>query len=42
MKIYLFEDRIMLVGKAWEIRNKLKEYSKHYTSVSEWLHEMKK
>ena len=45
MKVYLLENRIMLVGKAWEIRNKLmeySEYSKHYTTVSEWLQEMKK
>lgn len=42
MKVYLLENRIMLVGKAWEIRNKLKEYSKRYTTVSEWLQEMKR
>lgn len=42
MKVYLLENKIMLVGKAWEIRNKLKEYSKHYTTVSEWLQEMKR
>ncbi|KZZ86150.1 MULTISPECIES: Z-ring formation inhibitor MciZ [Bacillaceae] len=37
MKIYKLEKGIILVGKAWEIRMKLKEYSKQFTTVKEWI-----
>ncbi|WP_173108183.1 Z-ring formation inhibitor MciZ [Bacillus sp. KH172YL63] len=31
------KDRIILVGKAWEIREKLKQYSRTYATVKEWI-----
>jgi Mother cell inhibitor of FtsZ len=37
LKIYRFENGIIFVGKAWEIRAKLKEYSREYTTVHEWI-----
>ncbi|MDQ0231869.1 Z-ring formation inhibitor MciZ [Metabacillus malikii] len=41
MKIYRVENGIILVGKAWEVRAKLKEYSKYYGTVQEWLEDKK-
>lgn len=37
MKIYRLDKGIILVGKAWEIRTKLKEYSHLYATVYEWI-----
>ncbi|KAA0550355.1 Z-ring formation inhibitor MciZ [Bacillus sp. BGMRC 2118] len=37
MKIYIKESSIALVGKSWEIREKLKEYSKDYVTISDWI-----
>lgn|GEM_PF-596032 len=37
MKIYRLNKGIILVGKAWEIRTKLKEYSRIYGTVNEWI-----
>ncbi|MDQ0244326.1 hypothetical protein J2S09_001892 [Bacillus fengqiuensis] len=37
MKVYVVDNGIILVGKAWEIRAKLKEYGKKYESVSSWI-----
>jgi translation initiation factor 2 beta subunit (eIF-2beta)/eIF-5 len=31
------KDRIILVGKAWEIKAKLKEYHQTYVTVKEWI-----
>jgi hypothetical protein len=36
MKIYLLEKGIVLVGKAWEVREKLKEYSRKYETIEQW------
>lgn len=36
MKIYIMPRGITMVGKAWEIRAKLKEYAKEYRTVEEW------
>ncbi|MEH7124387.1 Z-ring formation inhibitor MciZ [Bacillus sp. JJ1532] len=41
MKIYVHEKGVILVGKAWEIREKLKDYSKEYRLIKEWV-ELKK
>lgn len=41
LKIYRFDKGIVLVGKAWEIRTKLKEYSRTYKTVNEWLQDEK-
>ncbi|SDP90016.1 Protein of unknown function [Litchfieldia salsa] len=37
MKIYVLEKGLTMVGKPWEIRQKLKEYSKEFDTVEEWL-----
>jgi len=37
MNIYLHEKGIILTGKAWEIRQKLKEYANHFHLVSDWV-----
>ncbi|MEK5441964.1 Z-ring formation inhibitor MciZ [Fredinandcohnia sp. FSL W7-1320] len=41
MKIVIGENRVALVGKAWEIRAKLKEYSRSYRTVQEWINQGK-
>jgi hypothetical protein len=42
MKIYLHGKGIVLVGKAWEIRHKLLQYSKEYTLVKDWVDDERK
>ncbi|WP_428909002.1 Z-ring formation inhibitor MciZ [Niallia sp. Krafla_26] len=37
MKIYVHEKGITLTGKAWEVRQKLKEYRKSFELVSDWV-----
>jgi len=37
MKVYVHEKGIILVGKGWEIVQKLKEYNKEYSTVAQWL-----
>ncbi|MFK9093165.1 Z-ring formation inhibitor MciZ [Bacillus salipaludis] len=37
MKVVVHEKGIILVGKGWEILQKLKEYNREYVSVSEWI-----
>jgi hypothetical protein len=37
MKVYVHDKGIILVGKGWEIIQKLKDYNKDYTTVSEWI-----
>ncbi|KAB2338395.1 Z-ring formation inhibitor MciZ [Cytobacillus depressus] len=37
MKIYVHEKGVVLVGKAWEIREKLKEYDKDFRLVKDWV-----
>ena len=37
MKVYILPNRATLVGKAWQIRHKLKQYGKEYTTVQEWI-----
>ncbi|MFD3447871.1 Z-ring formation inhibitor MciZ [Microbacteriaceae bacterium 4G12] len=37
MKVYISPKRVLLVGKAWEIINKLREYSQQYETVASWL-----
>jgi hypothetical protein len=37
MKVYTHKQGITLVGKAWEIMKKLKEYNKDYIFISEWI-----
>jgi hypothetical protein len=37
MKVYVHDKGIILVGKGWEVLQKLKEYNKSYVTVSEWV-----
>jgi hypothetical protein len=37
MKVYIGKTHLLITGKAWEVRQKLKEYSCHYTYIQEWL-----
>ncbi|WP_456278432.1 Z-ring formation inhibitor MciZ [Bacillus sp. AK128] len=37
MKIHLHKQGIYMAGKAWEIQSKLKEYSQHYDTISDWI-----
>lgn len=37
MKIIVHEKGIIMAGKAWEIREKLKKYQKDYHFVAEWI-----
>lgn len=37
MKANVMKNRIILSGKAWEIREKLKEYSRDYVYVTDWI-----
>ncbi|KPB03038.1 Z-ring formation inhibitor MciZ [Bacillus sp. CHD6a] len=41
MKVYVRPNNIVLVGKAWEIRNKLKEYSHRHVYVKTWINSIK-
>ncbi|WP_456274154.1 Z-ring formation inhibitor MciZ [Bacillus sp. AK031] len=36
MKVIVHPKRIIISGKAWEVKEKLKEYSKQYKYVEEW------
>lgn len=42
MKVYVHDKGIILVGKGWEVIQKLKEYNKEYVFVSEWVDNVKK
>ncbi|MCM3586432.1 Z-ring formation inhibitor MciZ [Mesobacillus maritimus] len=42
MKVYVYEHGFIMSGKAWEIRQKLKEYQKDYHSVKEWVNSVSK
>ena len=37
MKVYVEGKQVILVGKAWEICQKLKEYGAHFQYVHEWV-----
>lgn len=37
MKLIVHEKGIVLVGKGWEVLQKLKEYHKDYVHVSDWV-----
>jgi hypothetical protein len=38
MKVFVHEKGVTLVGKAWEIRQKLTEYQKKFEKVEDWVH----
>ncbi|MEG7380977.1 Z-ring formation inhibitor MciZ [Bacillus subtilis] len=37
MKVHLMPQGVVLVGKAWEIRAKLKEYGRTFQYVKDWV-----
>jgi hypothetical protein len=37
MKIYVHKNGFVMAGKAWEIREKLKQYQKKFQLVEDWL-----
>ncbi|PLR99822.1 Z-ring formation inhibitor MciZ [Bacillus sp. T33-2] len=37
MKVYVHEKGIVLAGKAWEVKRKLKEYSRDHMLVQDWV-----
>jgi hypothetical protein len=37
MKVYVHEKGVIMVGKAWEIRQKLIEYRKQFETVKAWI-----
>ncbi|MBU8731411.1 MULTISPECIES: Z-ring formation inhibitor MciZ [Cytobacillus] len=37
MKVYVHKRGIILTGKAWEVREKLKQYSRQYVLVKDWV-----
>ncbi|RFU69185.1 Z-ring formation inhibitor MciZ [Bacillus sp. V59.32b] len=40
MKVYVLDKGIVLVGKGWEIREKLKEYQNQYAYVNDWVRDV--
>jgi len=40
LEILVDKDRVILKGKAWEIRRKLKEYSLRFDTVHDWIKAM--
>lgn len=37
MKVYVHNRGIILTGKSWEVREKLKQYSRQYVLVKDWV-----
>jgi len=37
VKVHRMPKGVVLVGKAWEIRAKLKEYGRTYQYVKDWI-----
>jgi hypothetical protein len=37
VKVYRLDRGIVLVGKAWEIREKLKQYEREFKLVKDWV-----
>jgi hypothetical protein len=37
MKVIVHPKSVIISGKAWEVKEKLKEYSKQYKYVEEWI-----
>lgn len=36
MKIYVKENGVTIVGKAWQIRSALRHYMRHFETVKDW------
>jgi hypothetical protein len=37
MKVYVHEKGVIMIGKAWEIKQKLLEYNKQFETVKQWI-----
>ncbi len=37
MKIYIRENGITFVGKAWQIKHLIKRYMKQFDTIEEWM-----
>jgi hypothetical protein len=37
MKVYVHEKGVIMVGKVWEIKQKLLEYNKQFKTVKQWI-----
>lgn len=37
MKIYVEKNKLLFVGKCWEVKQKLKEYNARYEYVQQWI-----
>ncbi|MBD3109590.1 Z-ring formation inhibitor MciZ [Bacillus sp. AGMB 02131] len=42
MKIYVGKNKLLFVGKSWEVRQKLKEYNARYKYVQQWINDCEK
>jgi len=42
MKVYVHDKGMILVGKGWEVLQKLKEYNKNFELVADWVNAVKK
>jgi hypothetical protein len=42
MKVYVYKNGLVMAGKAWEIKQKLKEYRKDYLLVKDWVEAVNK
>ncbi|MFB6465923.1 Z-ring formation inhibitor MciZ [Cytobacillus sp. Hz8] len=36
MKVYVHDKGVILVGKAWEVKQKLRENLQYYTLLKDW------
>lgn len=37
VKIIIYDDRLLIAGKAWEIKTKLKEAKTYYDTIEQWI-----
>ncbi|MDN4074644.1 MULTISPECIES: Z-ring formation inhibitor MciZ [Fictibacillus] len=37
MKVYIQQNGVTMVGKAWQIKYMLKQYMKQHSTVKEWI-----
>ncbi|MBP3038980.1 Z-ring formation inhibitor MciZ [Bacillaceae bacterium Marseille-Q3522] len=42
MKVIVYNKGIVMSGKAWEVREKLKIYAKKYLLVADWIADVAK
>lgn len=42
MKVYVGRNKLLLVGKCWEVKQKLKQYSARYEYIQQWIDDCNK